>query len=860
MKIERPYLLLLLALVMLAACSIAQAEFIAEGVTLTPLTEDGKSIAMFWAYHGDLIAFVRHVHDSQTQLLIMKSDGSGEEPVSPVGNPFFAEWSWNGRKLSYEYSNTDEDQSQGGLYIYDVTAKESLSISAPYLKDDMDEDDGPYWSADDRYVAYQVRPGVSGRRQVWVADTKTGEHWWILAERRQANENRWSPSVPPRLCLLIRAGGGEWDAATVAPDGTDLVQLTDIGAQIIEVDEPRWSPTGEWIAYTSDEEMTQTERERKREDCWIVRPDGSDPRNLTKATSAATEEQLEIDEPFWSWDGRWILFEGKRYDNQGNEIDTLYLIDPINGGYEPIMTSYPRKTRQYDDIETAKWSYDSTKIAFVTRRSTVKNWGPDAEFERDHWVLSLYDAQKRKSEDILILDEEIDRKKIVADLDREEEIGDISWSPDNRSILLTIATIVSEEDDILRPDVYRLDLPERLIAPSASQHIGPPMGREVLAAGQPAPPKQTPAKEPSPPRVRMRPGQSEYVTEVVKPLHMTVEEAVASLSPSYGQFITLNPSRNLLLFKGPPEVLAELRSDLQMIDTPAPQILVDMLAVELSDEATRMLGLDWTYVEGHFGLFQPSAQAIQKFGHVGPGEDLRVGFPSGALDTLATLPDAGQSFYQGVGRLPREFFIRLNTLVKDGEGQILANPRTVGVSGKKSAIEIQKVLNYFFTEGYDVTGRPIIDKSDISATTKGLITPTLLEDGKIHLLVEVMVGTFTFIQDEGLPEQTTRQSKTEVNVQQGQTLILGGLRQQEMTSSVTKVPILGDLPLISPLFKHEEKVVRNTVLTIFITPQVLTPDNPTPDWPKLNGQDHELVPIMDPTPMNQQTDQDSPKK
>ena len=834
------YYLSLLTLVLVVVCAAARAEFVADGVRLTPLTDDGKSIALSWAYHGDLIALIREVHDSQSQLLIINSDGSEEQAVSAVGNPFFAEWSWTGRKLSYEFSNADEGESQGGVYIYDVASKRSLAVSAPYIEDAMDEDDGPFWSADDRYVAYQVRPGPSETRQVWVADVKTGKNWWILPERGQANEQRWSPSIPPKICLLIEASGGEYDAATVDPDGRNLVLLTDIGAQDVEVDEPRWSPTGEWIAFTSDIDMTQSERELEREDCWIARPDGSEARNLTKATSAATEEQLELDEPFWSWDGRWILFEGKRLDNQGNDISTFYLIDPINGGYEPIMTSYPRRTGEYDDFESAKWSYDSTKIAFVSQRSTVKNWGPDAEFERDRRVLSLYDVRQRKSEDILILDEELDRKKIVAKSDRED-IGDISWSPDNRSILLTIATIVSDEDDILQPDVYRLDLPERLIDASASQHIGPPMGRESALARQSSAPDRTPVQEPA---VRVPADRTGFVTELVKPLHMTIQEAVASLSPSYGEYFTLNPSRNLLLFKGPPEVLAELRSDLRLIDTPAPHILVDLLAVELSDEANRMLGLDWTYVEGHFGLFQPVGKAIRTFPHVGTGEDYRVGFPSGALDSLATVPGVGQSFYQGVGRLPREFFVRLNTLVRRGEGTILANPRTVAMSGKESLIQIRKTLNYFFNEGFDVSGRPIVKKSDISADTEGRILPTLLDDGKIHLVVDVKVGSFTFTQDAGLPELTTRQSTTEVTVQEGQTLVLGGLRQQEMASSTTKVPILGDLPLISPLFKREEKEIRNTVLTIFITPQVMGPDNLAPEWLQLDPEDHKLVPIM----------------
>lgn len=112
------------------------------------------------------------------------------------------------------------------------------------------------------------------------------------------------------------------------------------------------------------------------------------------------------------------------------------------------------------------------------------------------------------------------------------------------------------------------------------------------------------------------------------------------------------------------------------------------------------------------------------------------------------------------------------------------------------------------------------------------------------MLVDVKVGNFTFTKNAGLPELTTRQSTTEVTVEQGQTLILGGLRQQEVSSSVTKVPILGDIPLLGLLFRHEEKDVRNTVLTIFITPQVLKGDNLVPPWPKIDPNDHRLVPIM----------------
>jgi len=126
------YLFFLFALIQLVVLAPVRAEFIADGVKLTPLTNDGKSRAVSWAFHGDLICIVREETGTQRQLLIMNVDGSGEQVITPMGNPFFAEWSWVGKKLSYEFSNADDSQSQAGVFIYDVTTRKTLSISAPY--------------------------------------------------------------------------------------------------------------------------------------------------------------------------------------------------------------------------------------------------------------------------------------------------------------------------------------------------------------------------------------------------------------------------------------------------------------------------------------------------------------------------------------------------------------------------------------------------------------------------------------------------------------------------------------------------------------------------------------------------------
>ncbi|MCP4452986.1 MAG: hypothetical protein GY809_16105, partial [Planctomycetes bacterium] len=169
---------------------------------------------------------------------------------------------------------------------------------------------------------------------------------------------------------------------------------------------------------------------------------------------------------------------------------------------------------------------------------------------------------------------------------------------------------------------------------------------------------------------------------MITPQHMTVEEVMNLLPKQYTQYLTTDVSRNILLFEGSEFILPFIEKNLEVIDTNPPQILVDLLAVELTEEANRSLGLDWTFAEGRFGLFQPMGNAIR---------DLT---PAAGMGGITTYPGTGQVFYQGVGKLPSEFFVRLNALVQDGKGTILANPLSVAMSCQESIIQFRETLNY----------------------------------------------------------------------------------------------------------------------------------------------------------------------
>jgi len=444
--------LLLLIVIGLLFCSSALAEFIVDGAVLTQLTNDGKSTAIAWAPHGDKIAYVVRHSGTQRQLFIADSDGSNAEAVSAIGSPYFAEWSWEGDKLAFLYSNASGENSEARAYIYDLKTRELFIASTPYPRYSLDEDEGPVWSPDDRYVAFKTRRGPSQTRFVTVYDTQRRSQWDVVPERGQNRWARWSLTEPLRLAFLTQASAERFDVAVSNPDGSDLRLLTSIGAESVSNGPPRWRPPGAYepmVAYTSDLEMTRTERDLGRDDVWIARPDGTASRNLTKATSASTEQQLNTDTLLWSWDGRWILSRGDRFDAQGKDIHTAYLVDPINSGYNMIFTTYPQKDGVYERVQTVKWSYDSKTILMYSLRYDVRNWSTTREYQRTRGVISLLHVDTGRRDEILLIDEEQERRQILGSDDREV-IENISFSPDGRSILLSIAEIISLEDRVNR--------------------------------------------------------------------------------------------------------------------------------------------------------------------------------------------------------------------------------------------------------------------------------------------------------------------------------------------------------------------------------------------------------------------------
>jgi type II secretory pathway component GspD/PulD (secretin) len=261
-----------------------------------------------------------------------------------------------------------------------------------------------------------------------------------------------------------------------------------------------------------------------------------------------------------------------------------------------------------------------------------------------------------------------------------------------------------------------------------------------------------------------------------------------SLLPEFLQaHVKVNDGKNAVVLSAPPEVLAKFREDIKQFDVPASQIMIDVLMVEFSETAARELGFDLLWAN--------------------------------AGRSVATSSTTGDVLYHVVSTLPNEFAATIRALQEKRGARVHANPRIATVSGQKASIFVGQ-------QRYLREPVQLADSSTLNFIDAGIkldMTPWTGGGGEIISDIAAEVSVMSAPDPiTKLPEKSTRRVTTQVRVRQGETIIIGGLTQRELQSTKTKIPVLGDLPVIGTLFRGEVKTETSTELVIFITPRILT--------------------------------------
>lgn len=289
---------------------------------------------------------------------------------------------------------------------------------------------------------------------------------------------------------------------------------------------------------------------------------------------------------------------------------------------------------------------------------------------------------------------------------------------------------------------------------------------------------------------------SEFVTETST--SRTAEEmaqtVLSALQPVYPELrIAVDKRGQNLIVTGTPPAISAVRDLVAKLDVLSPQVALEVKVVEVAANALSNIGISLspiigsTYTEGS--------------------------------------PNVNPFFF---GRTPINITVILNTLAEQGKAKILANPTIATMDGRRALIrtgdDIPLVIRQIF--GNTVLENVVTFRAGVTLE----IIPKISPDGLITVILKPTVSTITGTTPQGAPQISVREVQTMLTVRDGETIVIGGLLEERDIISMTKIPFLGDLPVLGRLFRSERRDHRRTELVITVTPRILKP-SPAPPSP-----------------------------
>src|SRR3954467_9142483 len=286
---------------------------------------------------------------------------------------------------------------------------------------------------------------------------------------------------------------------------------------------------------------------------------------------------------------------------------------------------------------------------------------------------------------------------------------------------------------------------------------------------------------------------------------------------------------NTLFVQDTPSRLEEVRKLLAKIDVPVRQVMIEARIVEANDAFSKNLGARLGLLEQGLSNRTPGG------GILGPnigGELVNTGQAMGIVTGTPTinagglnsnLPAAGAngfpagqiSFILFNSALSRFLNIEISAMEADGKGKIIASPRVLTADQVEAVIEQGTEIPYQQASSSGATSVSF-RKANLSLKVKPQVTP----DGNIIMTLDVNKDQPGATTAAGV-QINTKHVKTEVLVENGGTVVIGGIYEQNDRTDITKVPFFGDLPFIGWLFKNSTLTTGKTELLVFITPRIM---------------------------------------
>ncbi len=294
--------------------------------------------------------------------------------------------------------------------------------------------------------------------------------------------------------------------------------------------------------------------------------------------------------------------------------------------------------------------------------------------------------------------------------------------------------------------------------------------------------------------------------------------------------VSIDERTNALLVRELPENIAVIRDIVKSLDVPVKQVQIEARIVTVNEGDLEELGVRWGYsstngshtssatLESNLygaGLYDSGSGEINRHAQSGlPIDDFLN------VNLAATAAGASSIAFQ-VAKLGADTLLdlELSALQRESKAEIISSPRLITTNKKPAYIEQGTELPYLEASSSGAT-----TVSFRKAVLSLMVTPQITPDNRLVLDLSVTQDRVGDVVKTGTGEAVainTQRIGTQVLVNNGETVVLGGIFQHSLTHSVEKVPLLGDLPLLGSLFRRSYEKVGKSELLIFVTPKVV---------------------------------------
>ncbi|HLH52875.1 MAG TPA: hypothetical protein VKY92_04595 [Verrucomicrobiae bacterium] len=295
-------------------------------------------------------------------------------------------------------------------------------------------------------------------------------------------------------------------------------------------------------------------------------------------------------------------------------------------------------------------------------------------------------------------------------------------------------------------------------------------------------------------------------------------------------YFSIDPETRRVVYIADEATARYIAQVLTNLDRPKPQVLIKVVFVEVTHNNDLDFGIEGGWGRQNMNGTIKSASAVNGFGLsslssvVGTNMN-QFGQPISSFSAVSPMSQQGAGLYQILGQ---DYQVTLRAIAQSGNAKVLSRPSILARNNQPATITVGQSVPLITSVSYNgLNGTPI---NAVSYTSVGVIlkvTPFITADGLVEMMVSPQISSIDpnisipISSGVNAPVIDVRSADTVAVTADGQTVIIGGLMETDKSQTDTKIPVLGDIPLLGNLFKRKQKSDTKTELLIFLTPHIV---------------------------------------